>query len=236
MLTVAVLAAVEYFPLVYGRGVRASSAYGVAAVAGLVITAALGFPLLLEAGVAALMGVVIVDIITGVHDAAKTAFGVYGLLSIGLFMAMGTRVFCFDGGAGMTALTIASTIACDSFAYFGGSLYGRHKLCPDISPKKTVEGSVTGFVAAMAVYSLGILFPGFAGGMGFGPWFYVLAGAIVGVMGQFGDLAASMVKRAHNTKDFSSLLPGHGGMMDRIDGLVYAFAAVYVTIALLGGF
>jgi phosphatidate cytidylyltransferase len=108
---------------------------------------------------------------------------------------------------------------CDSCAYYGGSRWGRHKLAPVISPKKTWEGSVFGFVGAT-------LFGAAAGSWWLlpelGPACGALAAAVASSAGQLGDLVESMWKRGAGVKDSGTFLPGHGGFYDRIDSLLFA--------------
>ncbi|MFC1555694.1 phosphatidate cytidylyltransferase [candidate division KSB1 bacterium] len=114
----------------------------------------------------------------------------------------------------------------DTLAYFGGKIFGRHKLVPRISPKKTVEGSIAGII--------GCLIAVFAARAVFYPemnWDNALALAIIiGVTGQIGDMIESFFKRKTGIKDSSSILPGHGGILDRFDSLIFIapFAYLYV--------
>lgn len=131
----------------------------------------------------------------------------------------------------------------DVFAYFGGTLIGGPKLCPNISPKKTVAGAIGGLlgglIAAGIVVMLGLL-PVFAplNIKVFGTKLsYVINIAVMGLLGsvctQIGDLIASFVKRQVGIKDYGKLLPGHGGIMDRIDGLMINGFFLFIYVALL---
>lgn len=115
----------------------------------------------------------------------------------------------------------------DVGGYFGGKLFGRHLLFPSISPKKTWEGVVGGLLLALAVAALyqALFYNGWAG---FWHW-YPLAVVIV-VVGTFGDLAESMLKRSVGIKDSGGLLPGHGGLLDRFDGFLLAMPVVYLYL------
>ncbi|EPZ46232.1 MULTISPECIES: phosphatidate cytidylyltransferase [Alicyclobacillus] len=106
----------------------------------------------------------------------------------------------------------------DTAAYFVGRFVKGPKLLPEISPKKTISGSVGGiFGGAIGAVIFGaIAYPTYA------LWIYALLGAVISVFGQFGDLIESAYKRAANVKDSGKLLPGHGGMLDRIDSLLFA--------------
>jgi phosphatidate cytidylyltransferase len=104
----------------------------------------------------------------------------------------------------------------DVAAFTCGKLFGRHELRPAISPNKTVEGSVGAFLIAMAMpWVLQFSFPHF------GTLELILTGLIVGIGGQAGDLAISFIKRDLDTKDMGTLLPGHGGILDRVDSLIF---------------
>jgi phosphatidate cytidylyltransferase len=108
----------------------------------------------------------------------------------------------------------------DSTAYLIGRSLGRHKLAPVLSPSKTIEGAISGLAGSML--SVGLLFS-FAG---LGGWLLgLLTGAVIGLAGQVGDLAESFLKRQAAVKDTGALIPGHGGVLDRIDALLFAFPA-----------
>src|SRR5688500_15659628 len=107
----------------------------------------------------------------------------------------------------------------DSMAYFVGSLIGKHKLAPSISPKKTWEGALANLVSSVIVGWL------FAGPLGLPAEFGALIGAACGVLGQAGDLYQSAWKRRHEAKDSGTLLPGHGGILDRFDSLLFCLPA-----------
>jgi len=113
----------------------------------------------------------------------------------------------------------------DTGAYFTGKTIGRHKLAPLVSPNKTWEGSVGGLVASMGAGALAMLYvPGLN-------WVLALAlSVLVGIMGQFGDLAESLVKRTYNVKDSGNLIPGHGGVLDRIDAVLFAAPMMFIYL------
>lgn len=116
----------------------------------------------------------------------------------------------------------------DTFAYFFGMAFGKRKLCPQISPKKTVAGSVAGIVGGVVgALLITLLFwrgQNLAG--------FMAAGALLGAVSQFGDLSASFIKRSLNIKDFGKILPGHGGIVDRMDSILFCIPAVFIlTIA-----
>jgi phosphatidate cytidylyltransferase len=106
---------------------------------------------------------------------------------------------------------------------FTGRAFGAQKLAPTISPNKSQEGAFAGLVASMAVGA--VSFQGF----GLGDWkMGLIAGALIGLAGQVGDLAESVLKRQAGVKDSGSVVPGHGGVLDRIDALLFAFPAGFL--------
>ena len=116
---------------------------------------------------------------------------------------------------------------CDTCAYAVGMLLGRHKLAPVLSPKKSIEGAVGGVVgAALLGFLYGRLFFGYAGACAF----ICAVGALVS---QVGDLAASAIKRNHDIKDYGKLIPGHGGILDRFDSVIFTAPIIYVLAVLL---
>ncbi|MEU0478159.1 phosphatidate cytidylyltransferase [Streptosporangium sp. NPDC006013] len=131
-------------------------------------------------------------------------------------------------GADLVVVFIATTVASDIGGYFAGISLGRHKMSPTISPKKTWEGFAGSALACMAVGGWLVAWL-----LKDDIWKGVLIGAVVVVFATLGDLVESVIKRDLGVKDMSSVLPGHGGMMDRLDSLVVALIPVWVLFALL---
>jgi phosphatidate cytidylyltransferase len=118
------------------------------------------------------------------------------------------------------------TWAADSAAYFVGVTVGRHKLWPRLSPKKTWEGTIGGFVAATAAGAfLAVVLP-----VGIGPVFGAVVGFVAGVLALFGDLSISMIKRQVGVKDSGTFFLGHGGMLDRLDSLLFTLPFIYQAL------
>ena len=136
-------------------------------------------------------------------------------------------------GIWLQTLTLGciSSWVCDSAALFGGKAYGRHKLAPLVSPKKTVEGAVCGALASIPVGALLSMLP-FMTGVGF--QLGVFTALVSSSLGQVGDLAESLIKRMIGIKDFSDLIPGHGGVFDRVDSLLFALPAAFVCLYIAG--
>jgi phosphatidate cytidylyltransferase len=130
-------------------------------------------------------------------------------------------------GAWLLLFTMLATSAVDTGAYFAGKALGRHKLAPEVSPGKTWEGSVGGFIAAVVVGVIGHLV------LGLPLAFALIAGALIGVMAQIGDLSKSKIKREIGIKDFGSLIPGHGGVLDRFDSLLFTAPTIFWLATIL---
>ena len=141
---------------------------------------------------------------------------------------VGLRYRPNDGIAWLVFLYVAVS-AGDIFAYYGGRTMGRHPLAPSLSPKKTIEGTISGLVAS----TIGAAIIGFYWLPELDLVSAGLLGLLLGAVGQAGDLFESSLKRAAKTKDSSALLPGHGGILDRIDGLLFGGAALYVVLFFL---
>ncbi|MBQ7076323.1 MAG: phosphatidate cytidylyltransferase [Clostridia bacterium] len=120
----------------------------------------------------------------------------------------------------------------DTFAYFTGCFIGKHKLAPVLSPKKTVEGAIGGlFGGVIGMVALCGIF----GYMGQTPNYFnaVIIAVICSAISQFGDLCASAIKRQYGVKDYGNIMPGHGGMMDRFDGVIFTAPAVCYLLLVL---
>lgn len=129
-------------------------------------------------------------------------------------------------------LACLSTWICDSAALFGGTRYGKHKLAPLVSPNKTWEGAVCGALSSIpTAFVCWILFR-FTYPIPL--WLCVVTSLFASTLGQIGDLAESLLKRMIGVKDFSNLIPGHGGLFDRADSLLFAIPAVYFCFKLAG--
>ncbi len=122
------------------------------------------------------------------------------------------------------------TIATDVFAYVGGSMIGRHKLCPAISPKKTVEGVLVGTfmgVFLSSLYYLTVINPEMS------LVSLLIVTVTLSLVGQLGDLVFSSIKRHYHKKDFSNLIPGHGGILDRFDSIIFVVLAAIIFLPML---
>lgn len=127
-----------------------------------------------------------------------------------------------------------SSWICDTCAYIVGMLIGKHKMVPKLSPKKSIEGAVGGVVGAAIV---GALYGYFVVESVITEqnvtWAFVLISAVGAVISQIGDLAASAIKRNHDIKDYGTLIPGHGGVMDRFDSVIFTAPMIYLLVLVL---
>ena len=151
-----------------------------------------------------------------------------------------TEAISENHGLALMILGLCGAWIADSGAYFTGTFLGKHKLCPEISPKKTIEGFVGGII------STGIVF---AGAFAVYNYFitesrmetyhiisFIIAGMICAVIGTVGDLSASMIKRQTGIKDYGKIMPGHGGLMDRFDSVLFVLPTFYVFLNIMNLF
>jgi len=164
---------------------------------------------------------------------ANIGVGLLGVFYIGLFSTslIGIReiypeTILYGRGGALVIGLLVTIWMCDSAAYFIGSAYGKHKLFPRVSPKKSWEGAIAGFL--FSILSMIVL-----------KEFYIeflsladaaIIGALIGSVGQVGDLVESLFKRDAGVKDSSSFIPGHGGVFDRFDSLLFTAPFVYLYL------
>ena len=147
------------------------------------------------------------------------------------FSALGL-VRVLPGGALLFGLVFVAAWVTDIFAYFTGYFFGKHKLIPEVSPKKTVEGAVGGIVFSVIGFVLYGLVVDIV--TDYTARYLVLAvmGLVLSVVSQIGDLTASLVKREHGVKDYGFIFPGHGGVMDRFDSIIAVSMPLFVIAVL----
>jgi phosphatidate cytidylyltransferase len=224
---VLLVAFLEYAWLAQALGARVPRAASGAAAAAMCVAVGLGVPLELPLAAALVgLGALVVGSrapAPGVlGDVAAAVFPVVYLgLPLGSFVALHAMA-----GRESVMLLLLTIVVSDSAQYFTGRWFGRHKLSPAISPKKTLEGALGGFLVAPAVMAVvaGWWLPGRSTG-----WLLLVGLAMVG-LGIAGDLFESLLKRSAGVKDSSSLIPGHGGVLDRIDAMLFAAPVFYVLL------
>ena len=131
-------------------------------------------------------------------------------------------------------ITLAVPWIADGGAYFAGVFLGKHKLCPQISPKKTVEGFIGGIIAGiLSALVIAVIFNSVSQTAKLNVALMLLLGALVSVVSVAGDLSFSLVKRSCGIKDFGSFFPGHGGVLDRFDSVIFTAPIVYFMVRFL---
>ena len=176
-------------------------------------------------------------ILTDKYKSDYTVYSLFGLVylsvtlgyMVNLLMNLESRQ-----AIGIIMFAVTMSVMTDTFAYVFGMAFGKHKLCPKISPKKSVEGAVGGFCAAViAGFALYFVYAHFSI-ISLSLADCLILAAADGILDQFGDLTASMVKRNFGVKDYGNLIPGHGGVLDRIDGILFSLAGTlfYVTVVI----
>ena len=160
------------------------------------------------------------------------AVTILGFIYVGVFFSFIHLVNIKEGGQYLFWLIFLSSWLCDTAAYYSGRFFGKHKLCPKVSPKKTIEGSIGGILGStLACGIFGIII---SNSFSLIPvYHYFIIGILCGVFCQFGDLVASSIKRYAGIKDYSNLIPGHGGILDRFDSILFAGTIVFFYLTLV---
>ncbi|MBP3392032.1 MAG: phosphatidate cytidylyltransferase [Clostridia bacterium] len=169
-----------------------------------------------------------------IADIAVTILGGYYVVYLSSFFISVRQLDGGKGGLYMFILVILGCISADTFAYFIGCKFGKHKLIPAVSPKKSVEGSVAAFVGAalmLSIYGVIMIQTGVFTEVKL--LHYPILGLIIGGLAQIGDLTASAAKRYTGVKDFGKLIPGHGGILDRVDSYIFVFPIAYYYLSLV---
>ena len=125
---------------------------------------------------------------------------------------------------------------CDTFAYFVGKFFGKHKLIPEISPKKTIEGSIGGMAFTVGAFALYALIVNSAFDTNLSYVKLCIIGLVLSVVSQIGDLIASSVKRQNDIKDYGNLFPGHGGVLDRFDSVMLTAPTLFILNSVINQF
>jgi phosphatidate cytidylyltransferase len=225
---IAALAAHEYVR-VAGAAPGISQWLLIAAVAAMCWLMSIGLPVGTIALLMAALAWVAIEVLLLGRTIHQAGVSVIAPFYIGVPLGMLVAVHAAAGWRA-TVLLIATVVVSDSGQYYSGRAFGRRPLAPTISPKKTVEGAVGGVI-------LGTAFLAIAGRYVFPAADLVrlaVLGAMIVVLGICGDLFESRLKRVAGLKDSSSLIPGHGGVLDRIDALLFAIPAFYLHLSALG--
>lgn len=158
--------------------------------------------------------------------AGNWAWTLTGVIYLGWLMSLFIPLRALDGGRDWVFLGLFTTFAADTASFFVGRVVGRHPLWPRVSPGKTWEGTLGGFIGAIgAALALAAILPLIAVG-----WQVAVLGGLIAVFAQVGDLAESMLKRSAGVKDAGRLMPGHGGLLDRLDSVLFTVIVVYYFV------
>lgn len=161
--------------------------------------------------------------------AAECGALAFGILYVPLLLGYLNMLRAGHLGVQWIFLMMFIVMAGDSAAYYLGSMFGRHKLYPAVSPNKSIEGALGGVAGSLvgALLFRYLFFPEI------GPLFCIAAALVVGAVGQVGDLFESLLKRSCGVKDSGSIIPGHGGVLDRLDSILFAAPVIWVFSTLL---
>lgn len=160
------------------------------------------------------------------HDvmkASQVSWAFFGGLVVPYLLLSLLRIFQmhYHHGAFIVLLPLLAAWGADTCALFSGMLFGKHKLAPVVSPKKTVEGAVGGVVGGAVLVLIAALIMNQTLGLEMPLWSAVVLGAVGAVLGEIGDLSFSVIKRQTGIKDYGHIFPGHGGVLDRFDSVLF---------------
>lgn len=171
--------------------------------------------------------VIITDMKNTFKDASYT---IMGIIYIPFFLMFLEIIRCMDNGKILMGYIFTISWATDIFAYLVGRKWGKHKLSK-ISPKKSIEGAIAGIIGAIIISLIYTFIINRFLGMNFSYIIIGIASGILSMISQIGDFIASSIKRFVDVKDYGNLLPGHGGMLDRIDSLLFIAPFVYMLFS-----
>lgn len=158
----------------------------------------------------------------------------FGIFYVAVMLSFVYKVRILSDGAILVWLIFIGAWGSDTSAYSVGMLIGKHKFLPKLSPKKSLEGCIGGVAgAALLGFIYGTIFKNTLSSVANPGLEYALIGGASSIISQIGDLAASAIKRDHNIKDYGSLIPGHGGILDRFDSIIFVAPMVYYLSELL---
>lgn len=173
--------------------------------------------------------VIITEMKTNFVDIAITGFGIIYIIGFIMFIPL---IYMSEHGKLLIWYLAISAWGTDTFAYLVGIKFGKHKLTP-ISPKKSIEGSIGGIVGSTLIAIIYTYFINKICNAGISYLEITGIAVVLSVLSQIGDLAASSIKRYVDIKDYSNLIPGHGGMLDRIDSLMFLAPYAYILLSLI---
>ena len=173
--------------------------------------------------------VIFTNMKTNFKDIAYTFLGMAYVIGLIVFIAL---LRGLDDGRILVWYAIIAAWGTDTFAYLIGIRFGKHKLSK-ISPKKSIEGAVAGTIGAVLISIVYTIIMNNLYSLGYSNLFVIISTIVLSIIGQLGDFAASSIKRYVDVKDYSNLIPGHGGMLDRIDSLMFLAPFAYIIYSIL---
>jgi len=234
----AIVGALEFYRMSQNANVKPNIYLGILWVALLVISPYCPYSLTTPLLITSVMVISLICILF--WPSKEKAFGnwawtIAGIFYVGWMLSHWVGLRILENGREWVFFTFFATIATDTFAFFVGRAWGKHPMSPTISPSKTWEGAIGGFVGTIlislivkAIFSL----PAFSLPINY--WQAALLGGIISIFAQLGDLTESLLKRNTKTKDSGRLLPGHGGILDRIDSIIFSGVVAYYFVTLSG--
>lgn len=169
------------------------------------------------------------------YDYKQVALVFFSIFYVAIMISYIYRVRCMEGGIYTVWLIFIGSWGSDTFAYLTGITIGKHKILPKLSPKKSLEGCIGGVLgAALLGFVYACIFKEQIPGHYNPQTVFPIVGACCSVIAQIGDLAASAIKRQNNIKDYGKLMPGHGGILDRFDSVIYTAPVCFALLTILG--
>lgn len=167
------------------------------------------------------------------YHAREIIAAFFGFFYVAVMLSYIYQIRMLPDGVFSVWLVFVCSWGCDTCAYCVGMLIGKHKMAPVLSPKKSVEGGIGGILGAALIGILYALAINHWGDAGVDVLRFAIIGAVGGAISQVGDLAASAIKRNYGIKDYGTLIPGHGGIMDRFDSVIFTAPVIYFLAILL---
>ncbi len=178
-----------------------------------------------------ILGILIYGLFSTKRTLVDVSLSIFSILYIPFLLSFTLSTFYVEAiGTYLIWFALFGACLSDAFAYFVGVKLGKHKLCPTISPKKTIEGAVGAIVGTALVFLLYAFILNKYYTFDIQYWQILLFGIVSSIFAQIGDLVASSIKRFVGEKDFGSCIPGHGGILDRIDSILFVAPVIYYGV------
>ncbi len=177
------------------------------------------------------LGILIYGLFSTKRTLVDVSLSIFSILYIPFLLSFFLATYYVENiGTYLVWFILFGACLSDAFAYFTGVKFGKHKLCPNISPKKTIEGAVGAIIGTAISFLIYAIALNKCHGFDIQYWQIILFGIVSSVFAQIGDLVASTIKRFVNEKDFGNCFPGHGGVLDRIDSVLFVAPVIYYGV------